>query len=278
MPIFTALIRGGMAVLTNISRGVMGGVIRYAQGMASQAGMSALKYVSSSMPSLIQKGAELLRKMSNPSQIFSVREKMMNSKVKLNVTSFSSITGASVESKIQNYISNRVAGIRATNPSANIKTSKRKKYTSAKISSGIGGKGFDDFADALDAMSDNVETIISIEGSASAETMKRKLMVYPPERNNSLYTRTFDLQHGWEVSFVSFNINDTFAGDMMSPPSQNATSVSFSNAVPYSKWVQRRTTQSWVHRGRWNTVEDVAESESPEFQSRVEQAINNILS
>ncbi len=245
---------------------------------ASRATAYAGRYIASNLPTFIQKGFEFLRGFQSSSTSNAIKSGIqLFQKSKLSGTSWSSISGSSVSKKIETYLSNRIASMRSVSPKSAIMKIAKQQNFSPKLFSGVSGAGFDDFADGLEKFSENIETIISTEGSASAENMRRKLMIYPPERNDSLYRRTFDLQQGWEVAFVSFNANDTFSGDVMFAPSQNSTSVSFSNNVPYTKWVQRRATQTWVHKGRWNTVEDVTEQESPEFLSRVEQVINSII-
>ena len=276
MPVFLAFLQSSGAMIANFARLAATQSMNFAGRTITGAGKFFGEYVEQNLGSFIQKGGSFLK---NPlsSKTFSTLENPLTKKMKFNVTSKSSITGADVRKKIESYLQNRMASIRSTNPRANIKTLKNSKLFSPKLSAGAAGLGFDDFADALETFSENIDTIVSTEGSASAEKMKQKLMTYPPDKFNSLYKRTFDLQHGWEVSFVSFNINESFAGDVMNAPSQSATSVSFSNNVPYTKWVQRRATQTWVHKGRWNTVEDVTEQESPEFHSRIEQVIGSII-
>jgi hypothetical protein len=245
---------------------------------ASRATAYAGRYISANIPTFIQKGFEFLRGFQSTSSTDAIKSGLKYlQKSKFSITSSSTISGDIVSQKIETYLGNRIASMRSVNPKSAISKITNQKNFSPKLFAGSSGMGFDDFAEGLEKFSESIETIISTEGSASAENMRRKLMMYPPERNDSLYRRTFDLQQGWEIAFVSFNANDTFSGDVMFAPSQNTTSVSFSNNVPYTKWVQRRATQTWVHRGRWNTVEDVTEQESPEFLSRIEQIIKSII-
>lgn len=276
MPVFLAFLESSAAMISNVARLAATQSMNFAGRAITSTGKFLGEYVEQNLGSFVQKGGSFLKNFPS-SKTLSASENVFAKKIKFNITSKSSITGADVRKKIESYLQNRIAGIRSTNPRANIKTLINSKTFAPKLAAGTAGLGFDDFADALETFSENIDTIVSTEGSASAEKMKQKLMTYPPEKYNSLYKRTFDLQHGWEVSFVSFNINESFAGDVMNAPSQSATSVSFSNNVPYTKWVQRRATQTWVHKGRWNTVEDVTEQESPEFYSRIEQVISNII-
>jgi hypothetical protein len=276
MPVFLAFLQGGGAMIANVARLAAAQSMRLAGSAMTRAGVFVEKYVQQSMGSFMQKGGGFLKNFTS-SRTMPSFENSFAKKIKFSVSSSSTLTAANVRKKIESYLQNRIAGIRSTNPRANIKTLRSTKIFSPKLFAGTAAVGFDDFAEAIEVISENIETIVSTEGSASAEIMKQKLMTYPPEKYDSLYRRTFELQHGWEISFVSFNINESFAGDAMSAPSQSSTSVSFSNNVPYTKWVQRRATQTWVHRGRWNTVEDVTEQESPELYARIEQVIKNIV-
>lgn len=276
MPVFLAFLQGGGAMIANVARLAATQSMRLASSTITRAGVFLQQYVQQNMGSFVQKGGEYLKNFASSRTLPSF-ENSFAKKIKFSITSSSTLTAANVRKKIESYLQNRIAGIRSANPRANIKTIKNSKIFSPKLFAGTAAVGFDDFADAIELFSENIETIVSTEGSASAEKMKQRLMTYPPEKYDSLYRRTFELQHGWEISFVSFNVNESFAGDVMNAPSQSATSVSFSNNVPYTKWVQRRATQTWVHKGRWNTVEDVTEQESPELHSRIEQAIRNII-
>jgi hypothetical protein len=276
MPVFLAFLQGGGAMIANVARLAATQSMRLASSAMTRAGVFVQQYVQQNMGSFVQKGGEYLKNFTSSRTLPSF-ENSFTKKIKFSITSSSTLTAANVRKKIESYLQNRIAGIRSANPRANIKTIKNSKIFSPKLFAGTAAVGFDDFADAIELFSENIETIVSTEGSASAEKMKQRLMTYPPEKYDSLYRRTFELQHGWEISFVSFNVNESFAGDVMNAPSQSATSVSFSNNVPYTKWVQRRATQTWVHKGRWNTVEDVTEQESPELHSRIEQAIRNII-
>lgn len=193
------------------------------------------------------------------------------------VSSWSSITPSAFFAKLSSMISSRISDIRGTNPRASVKnyaTSQRRNRTSADIA----GQGFYDFADVCDGLAESVPSIISAEATISAEQMRTRLMQYPPAPAGSTYNRTFALQQGWRTATVSFDIDVTYTIDSVPSITNADASVNISNNVPYAKWVQRRATQSAVHRGRWNTVDDVAEQETPDFVNRIQDFLTQLLS
>lgn len=72
---------------------------------------------------------------------------------------------------------------------------------------------------------------------------------YPQQRTGSTYRRTGTLNRSWSrrVEGTGLSIRG-FVG-------------SNGNIAPYNRYVQSRREQAAVHRGRWQTVEDVAEHE-----------------
>lgn len=72
---------------------------------------------------------------------------------------------------------------------------------------------------------------------------------YPQQRAGSTYRRTGTLNRSWSrrVEGTGLSIRG-FVG-------------SNGNIAPYNRYVQSRREQAAVHRGRWQTVEDVAEHE-----------------
>jgi len=191
------------------------------------------------------------------------------------VTSWSSVTPSAFFSKLTSMLSSRISDIRGSNPRA-----VTKNYASSRKpnrSSGSPGEGFYEFADVCDGLAESIPSIISAEATLSAEQMRTKLMQYPPAPTGSTYNRTFALQQGWRVATVSFDIDVTYSIDSVPSIANAAASVNIDNNVPYAKWVQRRATQSSIHRGRWNTVDDVAEQETPDFVNRIQDFITQLL-
>ena len=140
-------------------------------------------------------------------------------------------------------------------------------------------KGFNEFANSLEELSAQIDSIVSVESTKSIETIRQQMMAYPSPPMNSSYNRTFALRQGWEVADISFSLNTNIenTGKINAPFGERATTVSLSNAVPYTKWVQQRSTQSAVHKGRWSTIEDVSYQESIELSNRIEEAIQKII-
>ncbi len=277
MPVFAVLLEEAAVLFGTFARGVAARASAYAATLFGEAvggfvESTVAKVVPQNLASFASKGANFLRNIMTGQ----VNAKQIAKNMRFDVVSFSSITPDVVQSKIQDYFSQRIDSIRADNPEFNIQNIVKDTSYSRSSSHRAEG-GFIDFSDSMKVFEKSINDIVRIEGQSSANIMRRQLMMYPQQRAGSLYDRTFELRHGWEIGTVSFNASDIFSGDVMSPPSNMATSVSFSNAVPYTKWVQRRSTQSAYHRGRWNTVEDVAEMEGPNLELRIDNALKVIL-
>lgn len=224
--------------------------------------------ISKSIGSFISRGSTAVSGMS--SAIVEQSKKFLGG-----VTSWSSVTPSAFFNKLSSMISSRVSDIRGSNPRAVIKN-----YASAQknsSSSSEAGQGFYDFAEVCDGLAESIPSIISAEATLSAEQMRTRLMQYPPAPAGSTYNRTFALQQGWRTATLSFDIDMTFTIDSVPSITNADASVNLANNVPYTKWVQRRATQSSVHRGRWNTVEDVAEQELPDFVSRIQEFLTQLF-
>jgi len=194
------------------------------------------------------------------------------------ITSWCSTTAKQVSERLSALFDDKVASIRTINPSSVVK-----RFTSATLSTGKAtanpaGEGFQEFADVCEELAGNISTIVSIEATQSVESIRTRLMQYPSAPANSSYERTFALQQGWKAATVSFDTNVSFASDISSASLTADASVSLSNNVPYAKWVQRRATQASIHRGRWNTVEDIAEQETPDLINRIQDSLDQIFS
>ena len=66
---------------------------------------------------------------------------------------------------------------------------------------------------------------------------------YPPPL---AYERTYRLFNSWHLNLPAIG----GSGDLF---------IVESSGVDYADLVQQRSTQAWMHRNRWQTVEDVAE-------------------
>lgn len=73
--------------------------------------------------------------------------------------------------------------------------------------------------------------------------LEQGIRPYPPPPPGSTYDRTYRLFNSWHSNVPS-------GGDLF---------IVESSGVDYAELVQQRSTQAWMHRNRWQTVEDVAE-------------------
>lgn len=81
-----------------------------------------------------------------------------------------------------------------------------------------------------------------------------KIKRYPQERPNQAYIRTHTLEKSWSrrITGSSMSIRGIVGSN--------------SAMAPYNRLVQSRRDQAAVHRGRWQTIEDVAEDSTPTVQ------------
>ena len=233
----------------------------------------AVAFVSNTFASFVSKGAAGIR-----SSIASVSQSMSGG-FTTSITSWTTTTLSGFTKNVSNLLNSRSSSVKMMNPRATLKntivTQMRGKNTSARTE----GAGFNEFADVIDSFSANIANIVTIESTYSAEVMRKQLMEYPPAINGSLYQRTFALQQGWETAVISFDLNANIESNMITAVAtgENSTTTTISNDVIYTKWVQRRATQATVHRGRWNTVEDLADQESINLANRIQSAIDSLL-
>lgn len=73
----------------------------------------------------------------------------------------------------------------------------------------------------------------------------RELKTYPAQPSGSTYKRTRALSNSWhkEIEGSGLSIRGTVGSN--------------ENIAPYNRWVQDRDRQAAVHRGRWDTAQDV---------------------
>jgi hypothetical protein len=86
------------------------------------------------------------------------------------------------------------------------------------------------------------------------------LQRYPPKPTGSIYSRTYKLRFGWQVSKW---------GD--------GTAIRIRNEVPYAPWVQGSDTQAYMHKGRWSTVAMVIESNAAAINKAIGEAVHRFL-
>ncbi len=81
-----------------------------------------------------------------------------------------------------------------------------------------------------------------------------KVKHYPPQRPGSSYIRTHTLEKSWSKRVTGNGL------------SVQGRIGSNSAMAPYNRLVQSRRDQAEIHRGRWSSVEDIAEESQPTVQ------------
>lgn len=109
---------------------------------------------------------------------------------------------------------------------------------------------------------DDVLDVIEPAMQRSVIKLQEAMADYPPQRPNSSYRRTGTLGRRW-----------TTAVDRL-PRSLRGT---VGNNTIYGPFVQSARFQSAVHRGRWQTDEQVIEEEKPGIVRDFEKAIRNAI-
>lgn len=121
-------------------------------------------------------------------------------------------------------------------------------------------------SDLFQRMPQRVEAAIlgTMEDSASMflATMKR----YPTQRPGSTYKRTGTLMRSWSSRPAT-----RFSGGWQKIIGSN------SNIAPYNRYVQDRDRQARIHRGRWQTAQDVAEQSYSQVQRFADQRFRAAL-
>ena len=93
----------------------------------------------------------------------------------------------------------------------------------------------------------------------------RQMQTYPPQRTGSAYRRTGTLGRSWSRAVT--DETGAIVGRV----------TSSGNTAPYNRLVQDRTRQARVHRGRWQTAQDVSERSAGQindmFAARIRAAL-----
>lgn len=129
-------------------------------------------------------------------------------------------------------------------------------------------RGFEQLETALERLPQEYENETVRAQEQTVANMKIDLMAYPAASQTSTYVRTFELRHGWQdAPIITSNTMESGVP---------ARESSITNTVPYAGWVQRRGTQAWFHKGRWQTVEDVVAKHTPTLIDAFIRAVNII--
>ncbi len=99
----------------------------------------------------------------------------------------------------------------------------------------------------LDATPARIDRALSAAMTDATSYLLRQMRTYPPQRTGSSYRRTGTLGRSW------FTRTEGRGADMVGHvESAGAT-------APYNRRVQDRTRQAFMHVGRWQTAQTVAE-------------------
>lgn len=104
--------------------------------------------------------------------------------------------------------------------------------------------------------------ILAEEFATHEERVRARLKTYPPARSGQRYRRTGRLGAGWSVT-------TRLTG--------NGATLSAANDVEYAKWVQNKPTQAWMHKGRWDTAQDILASEETAIKTGIGRRANEAL-
>lgn len=87
----------------------------------------------------------------------------------------------------------------------------------------------------------------------AAQKIITALQMYPPPPSGSKYVRTYQLRDGW-LDPAGFNSSYVGGFDF---------DFNIKNATPYAGFVQGGInddpSQAWMHKGRWQTTDDVVQ-------------------
>lgn len=120
----------------------------------------------------------------------------------------------------------------------------------------------DDPGKTLDAVKIALEVLWREPTEEALEHLREKLRIYPPPPPASTYQRTMRLKNSWRSVVV-------MVGGVLGRVT--------SQGVPYNIYVQDRRSQATIHQGRWQTVQDVEESEAGEVAEIFDRWIERVI-
>jgi hypothetical protein len=130
--------------------------------------------------------------------------------------------------------------------------------------------GLVELLDGLGNLPNDLAQVIQEATAQDLQEAAYLLANYPPAPPGSLYARTGDLGLGW----------------IGAKPQIDGTGLEFSaqinNPVAYTGYVQGGSEasprQAWMHVGRWQTTDQVMAQSEEKASSRLEQALQEVLS
>lgn len=119
-------------------------------------------------------------------------------------------------------------------------------------------EGLDELLREIDRLKDDLHDILGAATDDALALLLGRMQTYPAPRGS--YQRTGNLRNSWRKEAVG-------SGDVL------GFVVSDPGIAPYNRYVQSRASQAWMHRGRWQTAEDVAEQEEEKVTAMLRQAL-----
>lgn len=101
--------------------------------------------------------------------------------------------------------------------------------------------------------------------SDATKIVMQEAQVYPPQRPNQKYIRTYKLRRSWNNRRIR-----------ITPSGVEGVIYSNSNDAPYNAYVQHPRFQAWMHKGRWQTTDDIARKRSKDVAKAIEDKIRQI--
>ena len=121
-------------------------------------------------------------------------------------------------------------------------------------------RGIDELQRKLGAAASN--KILRDPMQRSVYRILRDMAEYPPQRLSSSYIRTGTLGRRWTQK-VAVN--------------RSGVTGKVGNNTEYAPWVQAENFQAWMHKGRWQTDQQVIDERRGDIERDFQQAIDRAL-
>lgn len=128
----------------------------------------------------------------------------------------------------------------------------------------------DDLAAKLKQMKPLIQPILRQTSDAALLSLIPDMARYPAPPPNSRYTRTGTLGRTWTAAHPLFQVTE------------NSFLGSIGNNTEYAPYVQKageeEPHQAWMHKGRWQTDDDVLKQHEADLNARWDEATEKIAS
>jgi hypothetical protein len=120
----------------------------------------------------------------------------------------------------------------------------------------------DELFDTLDRL-DRIQDVLEPPAERNAALMEEDARDYPPELPNQRYRRTFRLRGGW-----SHRVQRLPNG---------VQALTTNRGVLYNIWVQNEGQQAAIHRGRWQTDQQILDNRTPGILQNFDEAVQEAI-